>query len=337
MFRIVFILMIVLAAGPIFAQDDVIASGLNNPRKLMYDADGTLYIAEAGAGGDTEAEGPFGPVTVGLTSQITIVSPEGEQSVLIDGLVSTNMGSGSIYGTNLAYVTDDAYWLVLGEGPVEAPFPDGLVNAIVQLDPETLEVQQVIDVLAYETSENPDGDIISSNPIDLAIADDGTLYIANAGCNCVMRWTEEDGIQTFASWDIEDNPVPTSVDIGPDGDVYVGFLSGFPFPAQGSRIERWSADGELNQTYEGLTLVTDILVDAEGTIYAVEMASGLGDAGFVPESGRVVRVSEDGLTPVAEGLNFPFGVTMGADGSLVVTINSAFSEPDSGAVICIPL
>jgi hypothetical protein len=322
---------------PAFAQDDVVASGLNNPRKLTYGDDGTLYIAEAGTGGATEAEGAFGAVTVGLTSQVTAVSPDGDQSVVISDLVSTDQGFGSIYGASMVLVSEDSYWLVLGEGPKEVPFNDAYVNAVVQLDRETLEVLQVIDLLAYETDENPDGDIISSNPIDLAVGDDGTLYIANAGCNCVMKWTEADGIQTFASWMIEDNPVPTSVAIGTEGDIYVGFLTGFPFPAEGSRIEQWSAAGELVHTYPGLTLVTDVLVDDEGVIYAVQMASGFGDSGYIPESGSVVIVSDDGLTPIAEGLNYPFGIAKDADGGMVLSVNAAFSPEDSGQVIRLSL
>ena len=56
--RAVFIL--TLAAGVATARDlqaqtvstSVVASGLNNPRGLSFSADGSLYVAEAGAGGN---------------------------------------------------------------------------------------------------------------------------------------------------------------------------------------------------------------------------------------------------------------------------------------------
>src|SRR5688572_3069977 len=69
-----------------------IASGLNNPRHITFAADGTLYIAEAGTGGDVDAEGPFGPVKAGETAQISAVSPDGEQSVPLPGLISMDNG-----------------------------------------------------------------------------------------------------------------------------------------------------------------------------------------------------------------------------------------------------
>ncbi|MBK8022297.1 MAG: hypothetical protein IPK19_12915 [Chloroflexi bacterium] len=61
------ILMLVLGimTGAAVAQDeDVVATGLNNPRNVFLTADGTLYIAEAGAGGDSGSPGPFGPAAV---------------------------------------------------------------------------------------------------------------------------------------------------------------------------------------------------------------------------------------------------------------------------------
>jgi hypothetical protein len=329
---VLLLLLIVSLPGlSLLAQDDeAIASGLVGPRHITYADDGTLYIVEAGSGGDVEAEGAFGPVTVGQTGRLSSVSPEGEQTVLVENLVSMDGGS---RGAMASLVTDDAIWLALGEGPVELPFEDALVMSVVELDRETLETRQVIDVFAAEEAENPDGDIALSNPSDLALAEDGTLYIADASANTVWTWTEADGLQVFASWSMDDNPVPTTVALGPDGNVYVGFLTGFPFPTGESRVEVYSPEGELVETFEGLTMVTDLLVADDGTVYAVQMADSFGDQGFTPESGSVVTVSADGVEPVAEGLNFPYGLAMSPDGGLVVSVNAAFGEPDSGMVI----
>jgi hypothetical protein len=314
----------------VFAQDEAaIASDLNGPRHITYADDGTLFIVEAGTGGEVEAEGAFGAVTVGQTGRVSVVSPEGEQSVLIDGLVSMDGGQRSAMA---ALVTEDAIWLALGEGPVELPFEDAHVMVVQEIDRETLEVRQTIDVHAAEEAENPDGDVVLSNPSDLALAEDGTLYIADASANALWKWTEADGIQLFGSWTIDDNPVPTSVAVGPDGNVYVGFLTGFPFEAGTARIEVWSPEGELVQTFEGLTMVTDLLVAQDGTLYAVQLADGFGDQGFNADSGSVVIVSEDGIEPVAEGLSFPYGLAQDADGNLAVSIN-AMGAPGSGSVI----
>jgi hypothetical protein len=91
----------------------------------------------------------------------------------------------------------------------------------------------------------------------------------------------------------------------------------------------------LVQTYGGLTMVTDVLVADDGTIYAVEFAAGLGETGFVPDSGRVVIVSAEGVTPVMDGLRLPYGLAQDSDGSLVVSVVSAFDPTWNGMVIIV--
>lgn len=336
--RMVVLALILGLTAAASAQDGAVAAGLNNPRQLTFDTDGTLYIAEAGSGGDRDVEGTFGPAKAGETAQISIVSASGEQSVLIDNLVSMDVGFGQIEGVMALHVTEDSYWVVFGMGPKE--LQDGqYASALVQYDRETLEVEQVVDLAAFETENNPDqADELVSNPSDIAVDANGTVYIADASANAVLTWTAEDGVQVFAAWPLVDGElaaVPTSVSVGPDGDIYVGFLSGFPFPAQGARIERYSAEGELKETYTGLTLVTDILVTADGMLYAVEFAGGFGDQGYIPASGRVVMVSSDGIEVVAEGLNFPYAIAQNADGQLFVSVESYGVPADSGQVIMV--
>ena len=280
---------------PFEAPTTVVASDLRQPRQLVYASDGTLYIAEAGIGGSSPVVvSPESTINSGLTSQISTIGADGTHTVVLPGLPSTETrpGNAGYRGAQAILVTDDMYWFVVGEGPAGfAPMP--LYRTVMAVDRETLRIQHVIDTMAAAIENNqPDPDAINSDPTDLALADDGTLYIADAGCNCLWSWTEADGLQAAVLWDVDDNPVPTSVDIGPDGDVYVGFLSGFPFEVGSARIERWSG-GELAQTYGDLTMVTDVLVADDGTIYAVEFAAGMGDAGFVADSGRVITVGDD--------------------------------------------
>jgi len=327
------------SGGEATVLPSAIASGLNNPRHIFFGSDGTLYIAEAGQGGDIEAQGPFGPVKAGQTAQISAVASDGTQSVVVPNLVSMDGGFGQIEGPTSILVTDDSYWITLGMGTQE-PIADGaLTMAVVQIDKASGEIKQNIDMSAFELENNPDSSQEKvSNPADLALGADGTLYIADASGNTVLTWTADTGLQLFASWPVTDSPedpqsVPTSLAIGPDGDVYVGFLSGFPFPYKGARIERLAPDGTLKETYSDLTLVTDILVTADGTLYAVELANGFGDAGYNANTGRVVKVVKGDIGVVLDGLNYPYGIAQDNDGNLFVTVDSAFLSPDSGKVI----
>ena len=295
------------------AQDgDVVADGLLNPRNMSIDADGNIWVAEAGIAGP---QVDVNDGAYGMSGRISMISPDGTVSPVITGLGS--FGEGGTRGVSAVLATEGSIWFALGESTDHSiPFS----TALVEVDAETGRVLHFVDLLTLELEADPDGNPNEqSNPTDFAVTEDGTILIANAGCNCLMSWAPMGEVEVVVAWDHEtDNPVPTSVEIGPDGDVYVGFLTGFPFPEGGARIERWSG-GELVQTYEGLTAVTGLLVTDDGTIYASEF--GVFDQGFGP--GRVVMVGDDGtITPVLEGLTSPYGLAQGPDGTLYVSTNT---------------
>lgn len=329
-FAVVLIVLVAMSL-PLAAQESesgALAEALNNPRGLTYGADGTLYITEAGTTGEETVEGEFGPVNYGPTARVLAVPAEGgEAQVVADGLVSF-AAFDNVVGVNNVHVTEDGtQWIVLGGPFAGADLP---ATGVLILDAEGNQVG-FVDIGAYEVENNPDGDIPASNPHDIAVAPDGTVYLTDASGNALYTITAEGEINLVHVW--EDLPVPTGVAVGPDGSVYVGFLTAFPFPAGGSRVERWSPEGELVETYEGLSYVTDVEVGPDGTVYAVEFATSFGDFGFEQNTGRVVSVSADGITPIAEGLNLPYGLAVSPDGALAVTVNSAFGEPGSGMVI----
>lgn len=323
---IIVVLLVGVWVVPSSAQDgsQVLASDLANPRNLSFDSAGNLYVAEAGLGGAqrTSSDDAFG-----ATSQITRITPDGESEVIVTGLISYREGNS--LGAHAVQATDESLWILLGE---TSDFRIPFTHALVELDIETMRVKNFIDLLTLELEEDPDGNPNrEANPTDFAVAPDGSIIIANAGCNCLMSWTESDGLQVAVVWGFEDdNPVPTSVEIDANGDIYVGFLTGFPFPQGEARIEKWSG-GELVQTWEGLTMVTGLLVADDGTIYAVEFGESFDPAtGWAP--GRIVTVDENGVTPIMDGLNFPYGITQAPDGTIVATTGS-FGGPDGQVIV----
>jgi sugar lactone lactonase YvrE len=325
---------ILMVAAPAIAQDTTtIVEGLAFPRGIAFDADGNLYIAESGLGGEqTLLETPDVKITGGLTGLVSKIAPDGTKSTLIGGLPSLfNPAEGAAVGVYRAIPSGDSLWLTFTYDQDLTLFSD----SVVEVDLATLTVKRVIDLGAYELANNSDGtEEILSNPGDITMGPDGKLYIVDTGANALLTWTEADGLSLVHAW--TDNPVPTSIEFAADGSFYIGFLGQGLVPGAG-HIEHWSADGSaIIETFGDLTTVTDLLLDGDGNLYAVQIVV-LGEQGPEPESGSVVKVTADGATPVAEGLTTPFGLAQDADGNLLVTVGSAFAEPGKGAIVKISL
>ena len=130
--------------------------------------------------------------------------------------------------------------------------------------------------------------------------------------------------------------VPTTVALGPDGDYYVGQLTGFPFPAGGANVYRVPAQGGVPEVYAGgFTAIIDVAFGRDGSLYVLEIAKNGLLAAFEGNdwTGALIRVARNGTrTEIASGLLFaPGGVAVGSDGALYVTNNSIFSG--SGQVL----
>ncbi|MBN1967172.1 MAG: hypothetical protein JW910_21135, partial [Anaerolineae bacterium] len=84
---ILVVLLTLAAALPGAAQEgpalpgEVVITDLGAPRGLAFDADGNLFVADAGTGGDVQAvmPGPEGEATVGMgmSGRIVSVAPDG--------------------------------------------------------------------------------------------------------------------------------------------------------------------------------------------------------------------------------------------------------------------
>lgn len=287
---------------------EVVVDGIT-PRGLSIDANGNLIITDAGSGGDLSAQmpGPEGmtDVSYGMTGTVWSVAADGTVTPALLGFPSYNMGGSETIGVYRAYQQGDSWWLVVNSAGPGAYWG----SSVVELDANGM-TKRVISMYPYEAANNPDGNEIDSNVSDIAWAADGTLLITDAGANTLYSWTEEAGLSVVQTW--PGNEVPTSIEVADNGDVYVGFLGAGIAPGAG-KVEVWS-NGELANTFGGLTGVTDILLDGE-TLYAVELFL-FGDAG--PGPGDVVMVSAEGNTVVVGGLMAPFGIAKGEDGSLYV-------------------
>lgn len=304
---------------------ELVLGDLNSPRGLAVDADGNLLVAVAGNGGDFSMtmQGPEGEAVmkVGPSGQVLSIAADGTSTPIITGIPSYASEQETI-GVYRAIPHGDSLWLVVSaSGPGQY-----WADSVVELDGASKMVKRVISMFPYEAANNPDGNEIDSNVSDIAWGVDGTLYITDAGANTLYSWTEAAGLAVVQSW--PENSVPTAVEVAENGDLYIGFLGEGLAPGA-AKIEHW-ANGELVETFSGLNAVSDILLDGE-TLYAVELVI-FGEQG--PGPGRVVTVTADGATPIAEGLMAPFAIAKGADGALYVSFGTiAFAPGMTGGVV----
>jgi hypothetical protein len=338
---------------------EVIAQGLDNPRGLGFASNGDLYVAEAGSGGSGKCRpAPDGqPVEVcyGETGALTRIDIGGTNPPrrVVTGLPSMAAAGGfaassgpidiEFHGSTpfiaMGWGGDPA--LRAGLGPKARLF-----GTVLLATPEG-KYFPIADVAGNEQRHNPAGGRVDANPNGiLALAN--RRIVADAGANALVESQSMDLLtpnreRTFAvlpptSFGTE--AVPTTVTKGPDGNIYVGQLTGAPFFRGASTIWQVPPEGGTAMPYvSGLTAVIDLAFDRDGTLYIVEIASG-----FVPGpgadpgvgNGRLLRKPKNGDVEVLlEGLVFPAGIAVGGNGALYLTNFGIF--PGGGQVLRVTL
>jgi hypothetical protein len=94
--------------------------------------------------------------------------------------------------------------------------------------------------------------------------------------------------------------VPTSVALGPDGALYVGELTGGPFPVGGASVWRVAEGEEPTQYAAGFSSIMGLAFGPDGTLYVAELAhDGLMGVflGEAPPIGAVMSVPPGGGEP----------------------------------------
>jgi len=123
---------------------------------------------------------------------------------------------------------------------------------------------------------------------------------------------------------LRSDPVPTAVERGPDGALYVSQLTGVPFLAGSAGIYR-VVPGQAPQLYAGdFKSINDFTFGEDGSIYLVEYASA---PVFFGGPGRLIRVAPDGTrTLITTTLVRPTGVALGPEGELYVSQKAGLGD-----------
>ena len=326
-------------AGSAVAQT-VVMSGLDNPRGLAFAPNGALYVTEAGRGGsgpcvvnpgtgETRCYGKSGAITRLWKGQQSRVAEGLESHALPDGSSASGPNDISFQGTGGAYIT-----MGLGGDPDFLEALGGEYQGTLIHMAASGKWKVVADILLHEIDENPAGGPVDSNPFGV-LAEPGGRLVADAGANALLRVAANGTVETVAVFPPLPNPVfpfgppmieavPTAVARGPDGALYVGQLTGFPFVQGLANIYR-VVPGQAPVVHcTGFKAIMDLAFGPDGSLYVVENATGAfpPPPPFAPNTGRLSRVAPDcTVTPVLEGLNRPTAVAVGADGAIYVTNN----------------
>lgn len=346
-----------LALAPLGALADVgdattIAAGLSNPRGIAFAANGALYVAENGRGGP----GPCIPSPVapaprcyGETGAISRILPGGGFERVVSDLPSLALPNGTSEGGpgRLSFQGMTAYvTMTMGGNP--AAVRAGLAGKgemfgkLLRVSPSG-QHQVVADVAHHEVTFNPAGGSVDSNPYGV-LAQPGRRIVADAGANALIEVLANGRTRTLAvpaALAGGRETVTTSVTEGPDGALYVGLLTGFPYFAGTASVLRVASDGSSIETHAtGFTAIVDVAFDAGGALYVLETARGQ-VAPFPPPNpgvgaGRLKRQCPGGTpTVLVDGLTFPGAVAIGPDGAAYIT--NFGTSPTAGEVLRLPL
>ena len=311
-----------------------LVDGLIGPLGLAIGNDGTMYVAESFAG------------------QLTAVSKKGQRTVLAqtEGAAVSGVDAG---GKGQAVFTST---IAPEEGPavdttLESVTPQGKTRTLTSLQDYEEEFNPDADVtygfadapadcLAQLPEDfQPYTGIIESNPHAVATVPGGHL-VADAAGNSIVRVAANGAVSTVAILPPVANvvteelagqfgfppclvgetywgePVPTDIEVGPDGHYYVSSLPGAPeLPGSGSVFKIDSRTGEVSQVAGGLSGAVDLAVAADGTIYVAELFAdqiAVITGGAVSEtialaSPGAIEITRDGTIYATTGVFGPSG------------------------------
>jgi hypothetical protein len=311
---------------------DPIIDGLTGPLGLAVGSDGTVYVTQSS----------FATFSGSLTAVGKMETTELVTGSIIDGVDAT--GKGTVTYTTIGE-DDDGFF-----AEIRQVQPNGKIRVVADTlafeaenNPDqvnTYGFQGLTPECAAQVPEEIGGEpytgIVDSHPYKVTLVD-GSRIVADAGGNDLLRISANGTVSVLAvlppqPFDVTADaaaaagvpectvgstynfePVPTDVELGPDGLLYVTLLPGGPEdPSLGARGAVYTVDpntGDVAFVARGFLGATDLAIAPDGTIHVTEL---FGD--------QISSVSGTGAQLVVE-VTQPAAVEL-ADGTLFVTINA---------------
>lgn len=319
---------VTLVAPAASAAEETVIDGLVGPLGLAVGDDGTIYV--------TEALGFFGG-----SGRLIAIDKHGDVEVLVDDGPGTEIAGVDATGNGNVVFTRGGHLDVTGHDTTvyrlngthetklaslwefdQANNPDG-AQSYGLLDGANEACLEQVASAGYPAVYTGAPD---SHPYAVAIVPGG-YAVADAAANTVFmvsnsghvstlatlpavqqELTGDEGFPACAGETYHGEPVPTDVELGPDGDLYVSLLPGFPESPGAGQV--WSIDGKtgaLTLIADGLTSPVDIAVADDGTIYVAEL--------FASQ----ISMISGGVVSFYTPLLLPGAIEIGRDGSIYAT------------------
>lgn len=318
-----------------------VLSGLDNPRGVAIAANGDVYVAEAGSGGDLSlGQGPEGELFLGRSGRIQAYRPaSGSHRVVVGNLVSAASKDGSFaLGVAGLSTSGSTVYAVMGESSnavpptATGPLADAArahLGRLFAVSPSG-QMREVADVGDFDYDwtaghlADPPEDVQDSNPYGV-LALPGKVLVADAGANSITEVTANGRpsdpalVPNVAGMNFSD-AVPTCVAPAGDGSYWVGTLNGMVFRYSGSDM---AGSDRVTLTGDHFFSIGGCTSDGHGGLYATDQVSFF----FGPPPGppgSVVHISATGVvTTVVSNVFAPAGVALSRDGhSLYFTTGS---------------
>lgn len=274
------------------------ATGLTGPLGMEADAEGQLWVTEAGTG-------------LANDGQLSLITPDGNVFPVVKGFPSRVSPEGGIFGLNHLILQEDTLYMLHG---VEGKLYKLNIAAFQPGDaPRQAQDLAYEDIGTFVKEYSFDDDTDETDIFNLTIGPEGDLFMVDAGANAVIRRKAKSGeLSIFATIPRIDNPAgePAQVEAVPTGIVFDGqkFLvctfTGFPFPPQKATIYQIDLAGNTSVYQTGLSTLTDIELGTDHLPVVIEYGTWTGET-FALNSGRMVLSTRQKNIPLLTNLNFP--------------------------------
>ncbi len=347
-----------LAHAQLSPNVTVWATGLNAPRGIKFDANGYLYVSEAGLGGSVSTVGecqqvvpPIGPYLGGQTGRISKIDGGGNVSTVATGFASSLDSVGDLMGVaDIAFLDGSLYALVAGGGCSHGNprLPSGIYKVNLRTGTgalfANLDAFLKLHPAAYEQPADfePDGSFYSM------IVNDEKLYVVEPNHGQIFSIDSQGKMQEVLDVSVsQGHIVPTSL-LAYEDNLYLGNLGLFPINPTSSRLmtispsnclfgsiaglQNTNAGLDIVHSRAGFTTMVGVSLGPDGLIYVLELSNGVGNP--TPGLGDVVRISAAGeIESVATGLTLQTAMTFGPDGKLYVSNFGAYNLAGSGQIL----